>query len=427
MIESLIITLREGIEVALVVGILVAYLRKLDHPRLVKTVYLGLWLAVFSSIAGGIIFQWLAIDQESLEGYFLLIAAISVTSMILWMWFAAKKIKSEIQEKIDTIVAAPVSWKVHVGVLSFTYFMVVREGIETAIFLQAIAFSTGGWQSLVGTLAGILLATGFAVMFIRGSVRIDIERFLKVTAITLLIFTVQLIINALHEFYENGVFPPNPHMMGLLGPLVQNDVFFIGAIITIPAFMMLIPGRKRQSTSSWKEQRRWQLSTASIAILLIVFLGMTDVFSSHHEINLSSKELQIPADGTITIPINQVSDNNLHRFSIHDRGLEIRFFVIRKSLSTFATAFDACRACYSYGKYYLKNEDLICSQCDAPFPLSKLRPTLENDVPDENNSGSMEGNGCAPIYLPSRLRNGSIEILVPDLLKQRKYFEISQE
>ena len=426
MIESLIITLREGIEIALVVGILIVYLRKLGQAKLVMAVHAGLILAVIASVAGGIILQKLAIDSESLEGYFLLVAALFVMTMIIWMWVTAKRIRSEIQTKIDTILLTTFSSaKIFAGILLFTFVMVVREGIETAIFLQAVAFSTGEWQSLIGTVAGILLAVIFALLFIRGSMKIDIARFLKITAITLMIFTLQLVINAVHEFFENGILPASPRMMGILGPIVQNDVLFIGAILIIPALMMIIPGKKRVPAGSSGNQRRWQLSAAIVSLLLIVLLGASDVFSSRTEVNFHSTELKVSPGGLVTIPISEVGDNNVHRFSIRDNGLEIRFFVIRKSLSSFATAFDACRACYAYGKYYLKDGNLICSQCDAPYPLSKLRPTKSDEPVDENNSGSMEGNGCAPIYLPSQMRDGSIQILLTDLQKERRYFDIS--
>ncbi len=428
MIESLIITLREGIEIALVVGILIVYLRKLGQGKLVAAVHAGLILAVIASVAGGIILQKLAIDEESLEGYFLLVAAVFVMTMIIWMWMTAKRIRAEIQTRIDTILQATTSRvRTFAGILLFTFVMVVREGIETAIFLQAVAFSTGEWQSLTGTVAGIVLAVLFAIFFIRGSMKIDIGRFLKITAITLVIFTLQLVVNAVHEFIENGILPASPKMMGILGPIVQHDILFIGAILIIPALMMMIPGKKRPTAGAAGNQRRWQMSAAILSLLLIVLLGASDVFSTRTEVDFGSTELTVSAGGTVTIPISAVSDNNLHRFSIRDQGLEIRFFVIRKSLSTFATAFDACRACYAYGKYYLKDDNLICSQCDAPYPLSRLRPVKTDEPLDENNSGSMEGNGCAPIYLPSQMRDGSIQILLGDLQKERKYFEISTE
>ncbi|MBI1803955.1 MAG: DUF2318 domain-containing protein [Ignavibacteriae bacterium] len=428
MIESLIIALREGIEIALVIGILIVYLKKVQQTRLIRSVYIGLVLSLLASIGGAIIIQRLSFDQEKLEGYIMLIAVVFVISMIVWMWVTAKKIRLEIEKKVGSIIESQSSWQAHLSLMSFTFLMIVREGIETVIFLQAIAFSTGAWWSMFGTIIGLACATVFALLFIRGSVRIDIGRFLKVTALTLLIFTFQLTINAIHEFYEHGVLPASPKMMGILGPIVQNNILFIIAIVSIPALMLVIPGqRAKQGTATSQGQRRWQLSAGFASLVVILFLGVGDIFSSNQEMNLSSQLLVVPESGVLRISLDQVSDNNLHRYAIHDDSLEIRFFVLRTGLSTFATAFDACYACYSYGKYYLKNGQLICSLCDAPSPLRKLSPAMLEDQPDENNSGSMEGNGCAPIYLPSRIHNGSIEVKLSDLRHQRKYFEISRE
>jgi FTR1 family protein len=437
MIESMIIALREGIEISLVVGILIVYLKKINKPSLIGSVYAGLALAVLASIGGALILQKLSIDQESLEGFFMIAAAVFVISMIAWMWVTAKKIRREIEAKVNTIVESTTSRKAQISILSFTFLMIAREGIETAVFLQAVALGTDAWRSILGTVLGIGLATVFAVLFIRGSVRIDIGRFLRVTAITLLIFTLQLIVNAFHEFYEYGILPASPKMMGILGPVVQNNVFFIIAIVSIPAIMLLIPARKGrggsgpavldQPTGQAEGQRRWQLSAGIASICIIFFLGVGDIFSSNYEMDLTAEALPFPSSGMIGIPAARIIDNNIHRYSIEDRGLTIRFFVLRTSLGKFATAFDACYACYSYGRYYLKNGQLICSQCDAPSPLSKLHATKDEAEPDENNSGSMEGNGCMPIYLPSRLRAGSIEIKLTDLQLKRKYFDITPE
>ncbi len=427
MIETMIITLREGIEIALVLGILIVYLRKIDQPSLVVSVYAGLILAVIASIGGAFVLQKLAIDQESLEGYFMLAAAGFVISMIVWMWITAKKIRATIETKISSIVESKTSWNSHLGVLTFTFLMIVREGLETAIFLQAVMFSTSAWGGVTGIVLGLSLATIFAVLFIRGSIKIDIGRFLKVTAITLLLFTLQLIINAIHEFYEYGVFPANPKMMSILGPIVQNDELFVIAIIIIPALMLVVPGRKAKTISTTRGQRTWQLSAGFASLVVVLFLGVGNIFSSNTNMDLSSEEITIPPAGTFQIPIAKISDGTIHRYSIHDKGLELRFFVIRTSLGKFAAACDACYACYSYGRYYLKNGELICSQCEAPSPLSKLHPAVDENHPDETDGVSMEGNGCAPIYLPSRMHDGNIEIRLADLQRNRKYFEIDQE
>ncbi|HUN65919.1 MAG TPA: Fe-S-containing protein [Bacteroidota bacterium] len=422
MIENLIITLREGIEIALVIGVLIVYLRKTGRTDTIGYVYGGLIAAVAVSIGGAVVLNRFAIDEEALEGYFLLIASVFVLGMMGWMWGNARKMGQEIREKLSVILEGSSSRKARWSIGIFTFFMIVREGIETVIFLQAVSLSSSGWQSFAGTVAGILLAVAFAVLFIRGSLTVDVSRFLKITALTLSLFAVQLLINALHEFYENGVFPASPRMMGILGPIVRHDVFFLGAVIAIPAFMLLIPGRQTERTG---RQRRLQIGAAVLSLGLIFVVGVTEVFSSRQEMDLSAQEIAVPKDSVITIPYTSLGMGELRRYSVHDRGLEIRFFVIRTGVNSYATAFDACHACYSYGRYYRRNEDLICSQCQAPFPIARLKPSLAEEPVDENNSGSMEGNGCAPIYLPSAAYDGLVHIRFADIRRQRKYFEIT--
>jgi high-affinity iron transporter len=422
MIESLIISLREGIEISLVIGILIVYLRKIQHDHLIRSVFTGLFAAVAASIVCAIVLQKLAIDQEVFEGYLMMSAAVFVLSMIVWMWITANKISSEIKVKVDSIVERSSSWRIYVGIFTFTFLMIVREGIEMVIFLQAVAFSTSAWSSLSGTVAGLTFAAVFGILFVRGSVKIDIGRFLKVTAITLIIFTLQLLVNAFHEFYEYGVFPANPKAMQILGPIVQHDVLFILAIISIPALMLVIPSRRQPAVRGY---RRWQLSAGIAALCFVFFLGMGEIYSSDTDMDLSSLWLDTPSDNTFRIPISDVDDGKIHRYSINDDGVEIRFFILRIGLGKFATSFDACYACYSYGKYFLRNGELICSLCDAPSSLMKLKPSGEIPEPDPNNSGSMEGNGCAPIYLPSTIYDGNIVITLNDLQKRRKYFDIT--
>src|SRR5262245_27333072 len=100
MLESMIIALREGIEIALVLGILVVYLNKIGRPSLIASVYAGLILALLASVGGAVALQALAIDSESLEGFFMLAAAIFVISMIVWMWRTARKIRGEIEARV---------------------------------------------------------------------------------------------------------------------------------------------------------------------------------------------------------------------------------------------------------------------------------------------------------------------------------------
>jgi high-affinity iron transporter len=432
MIESFIILLREGIEVSLVIGILIVYLRKVRRGRFLPAVYFGLGLAIAASIGGAFLFSRLSLDNESLEGYLLLIAAVFVTTMIVWMWRTGRRLRGEIERRVDDIVSDTSSWKNQLGIIAFTFLMVFREGIETALFLGAVSLSQGNTQSFVGGMSGLTLAVAFGILFVKGSVRIDLGKFLKVTAVVLLIFVGQLVVNAIHEFLEMGILPPQPAVMGIVGPIVRNNVLFILAIVSIPAFMFMIPGTQRRDNSPAVSlaTRRWQFGAGLITLLIVFFLGFDELYSSHGSATI---EPPLPVelnDGHVHLPLHDVDDGRLHRYSLKQDSISIRFFVLRTGLNTFATAFDACRPCYNYGKYYVSGSDVVCSQCEATYPTSKLsHPKISDEASSEaiSSSDNSEELGCRPIYLRSKIENGQILISAEDLLKKREYFEIRRD
>jgi len=432
MLESFIILLREGIEVALVISVLIVYLRKGGQPQLTRLVYLGLGLAVLASIAGALIFQKLALDSEALEGYFLLVAAVFVATMIIWMWRSARGIKREIEQKVSTIMTRTSSWRIQVGILIFTFSMVLREGVETAVFLSAVSFTHSSIQSFLGGLFGIVGAVAFGVLFVKGSIRTDIGRFLKVTALVLLIFVAQLIVNAIHEFFELGVLPPQPAVMGIVGPIVRNDLLFVLAILSIPAFMFMIPSRRRnlEIAARGGQSKRWQFAAGLITLSIVFFLGFDDVFSSRNNPAIEPARPVTLNDGFVHIPANEVDDRGLHRYALRQDSIDIRFLVMRIGLSTYATMFDACRPCYNYGKFYVSGDNIICSQCDAAYPLSRLLRPGDRDTTDGASLtalGSSDDAGCFPIHLQSRFEDGEILIGASVLQSKREYFELKKE
>ncbi|MBI2618986.1 MAG: DUF2318 domain-containing protein [Ignavibacteriales bacterium] len=422
MLESYLITFREGVEIALIVGILLVYLRKIHKTNLESMVFYGLAAAVLVSAAAAVVLEMLAMDFELLEGSLMFIAAVFVTTMIIWMWRTSRHIKKDIEHKIHQIVSeekTPVG--AFIGVFLFTFLMVVREGVETVIFLRAVSSGQGMWGVLVGVVAGVLAAVAFGVLFVKGSVRVDIGKFLKVTAVVLLIFVAQLIVNGIHEFYELGVFPANPDAMAVIGPIVRNNLLFVLAIFSIPAIMFIIPASRRTEIVVTKTNRRWQLATGFFSLIIVFFFGFDYVFANRSSVVVSPAITIRSESGEISIPISNLLDGDLHRYQwISPDTVYIRFFAMRTSPTTFGTAFDACRACYNYGFYYLKDGELICSVCDAPSELSKLAVAAEVD-PDQ--SGSMKGLGCVPLYLPSRISDGRILISTDQLLVNKKYFQ----
>jgi len=424
MLESYLITFREGVEIALIVGILLVYLRKIRRTNLESMVFYGLAVATLVSVAAAIVLEMLAMDFELLEGYLMFVAAIFVTTMIIWMWRTARHIKKDIEHKIQEIVSEDkTSFGAYVGVFLFTFLMVVREGIETVIFLRAVSSGQGAWGVMVGVAAGLLAAVAFGVLFIKGSLKVDIGKFLKVTAVVLLIFVAQLLVNGVHEFYELGVFPANPAAMGIVGPIVRNNLLFVLAIFSIPAIMFIVPPSRRAEVMITRSTRRWQLATGVVSLMIVFFFGFDYVYANRSSIVISPAFTLQAEHGVISIPVTGLLDGELHRYQwIAPDSTYIRFFAMRTSPATFGTAFDACRACYNYGYYYLREGELICSICEAPSELSKLAVAIEVNT---EQSGSMEGLGCAPLYLPSTIRDGNILITTDQLLVNKKYFQTS--
>lgn len=227
MIESLVITLREGIEAALVVGIILAYLRKTGKTGLSRFVYVGLGLAILASIGLAALFQVLEIDPENevMEGTMLGIAGVFVATMVAWMWQTARNIKGQMEDRLQSIVGDSESrydFNQALGLAAFTFFMVTREGFETVLFLAAATLGEFDFLTALGGAIGVALAVLFAIFFIRGSLRINLSRFFSVTGIVLLLLAVKLIAGSLHEFAEVEMIPMSREVMNVLGYFVRD-------------------------------------------------------------------------------------------------------------------------------------------------------------------------------------------------------------
>src|SRR5689334_14637740 len=131
MLQSLVVSLREGVEAALIIGIAITYLRKTGRYHSVKMVYIALAAAIAASIAGAVVLQRVTINQEAFEGYIFLVSAFFVATMLYWMNKTARGLKGEIEQRLEQASGQPTasSW----GIFFFVFFMVLREGIETVL------------------------------------------------------------------------------------------------------------------------------------------------------------------------------------------------------------------------------------------------------------------------------------------------------
>lgn len=415
--SALVITLREGVEGALAVAIVLLYLRKTGKQNLSAAVWTGLLTAIAASVAGGFLLERLAVSGEIVEGFLMLAAAFFVGTMILWMWRSARGLKKVIETRIDQITAAdePGGRGGWIALFLFTFLMIVREGIETVIFLSAVNLTTSAILSFLGGIIGLLLAVIFGIFFVRGSLRIDLGRFFKITGIVLLIFVIQLLIGGVHELAEGGLINIGPRAMALIGPVVKNNALFLIGMLLIPVLMLLIPGKdrapskdvssraeQRLQVSREKKQKTWRTGAAILAICIVLFMSYDFVYSQNRTL---TPPVEVSAiNGEVRIPVESVSDGKLHRFVLS--GSQIRFIVMKIDEGRIATAFDACEICGSQG-YVQEGGALICLNCSA----------------DINTATIGQRGGCNPILLFSRIQDSTLIIPVSSLNKEESKFD----
>ena len=201
MLQAFVITLREGLEAFLIVAISLAYLRKTGRHQLVRAVHWAIGVSVLVSIGAAMLFQR-ANNQALWEGVLALTAAALVATLIVHMWRHAKRLKKEIETRLESS-ALQTGAKALAGVFLFTLVMITREGMETALLLIQVRQG----RFLLGCGLGLLCAAALASLWARFGHRINLKRFFQVTGLFLLLFSVQIVFYAIHEFSEAEILP----------------------------------------------------------------------------------------------------------------------------------------------------------------------------------------------------------------------------
>lgn len=417
MIASFIIALREGAEAALVIAIALSYLRKIGREDLHRVVYRALATAVAASVAGAYFFQKLEWSEEAFEGWTLVASAAFVFSMVVWMWRHSRGIKAQMERRLGEISAG--SRRAALGVFFFVFLMVFREGVETVLMLAAVSFTSDSMMEAIGLVAGLGLAVAFGVTFIRGTIRIDLRRFFRITSAILLVVVLQLLVTGLHELSEGGFLPSSAREMALIGPIVRSEAFFFVAVLALAAWMVLFDRRRRQDApladlgSAARRKAVWSarrelLWTASVSAACFVFM----LFVTAEFIYARTQSQLTPAvpltalNGQVRISAATVSDGLLHRFSYTTpQGVTIRLIVIRKPDGSLATALDACLICGNQG-YYQKGGHVLCKNCNSAIFI----PTIGT------------AGGCNPVALRSQVEGADLVIQASDLEPAAKHF-----
>lgn len=222
MIPSFIITFRETLEAALIIGIILAYLAKTNKRKYNKFVYFGVIFAIVLSIAAAFVFKILSISFEGtaeqiFEGITMLIAAFLLTFMILWM-MKRKHIAHEIKEH----VSEELEEKHKLGLFFIAFIAVLREGIETVLFLGALTFISGK-ISIFGGLLGIGSAVFISYLFFISTKKINLRIFFTITSIILILFAAGLTAHGVHEFQEAKIIPTIVEHVWDINPQINPD------------------------------------------------------------------------------------------------------------------------------------------------------------------------------------------------------------
>jgi high-affinity iron transporter len=208
MLPSYLLSLREGIEAALIIGILLGALRQMRRAELSSSVWVGVISASLLSVLASIFLTVLGLSLEGrteqiFEGITMLLAASVLTWMIFWMSRQSRNIKGELESGVHR--AAFEGGKRGLFVLAFL--AVLREGIELALFLAAAVFASDVQQTLIGTFLGLGTAILLGWSLFATTVRLDLRRFFRVTGFLLILFAAGLVAHGVHEFNEAGLLP----------------------------------------------------------------------------------------------------------------------------------------------------------------------------------------------------------------------------
>jgi high-affinity iron transporter len=244
MLQALIIVFREGFEAFLTVAIITAYLKKTGRDGLRPAVWAGIAASVIASAYLGYVLQ--SVNQPIWEGVLALVAAVLVASFVIHIWRIAPHMKRDMEARLEQRASSKWAW---LGVFGFTLLMITREGMETALMLIQVGNMPRFW---LGCALGLAAAAILAWLFAQYGHRINVKRFFQVTGLFLLLFTVQIVFYAIHEFSEAEILP-NSEAIHLAtepysadGRYSMHIMFGMVAVCAVWLAVMTVKDRMRQ-------------------------------------------------------------------------------------------------------------------------------------------------------------------------------------
>jgi high-affinity iron transporter len=224
MLASFLLSLREGIEAALIIGIVLGALRKLNRTEMTPAVWYGTLSALVISLISGVLLTAFGLSLEGaaeqiFEGIAMLLAAGVLTWMIFWMNRQARSIKGELEAGVNRATSTGGAR----SLFGLAFLAVVREGIELALFLTAATFASDPQSTILGALFGLGVAILLGWGMFASTVRLDLRRFFQVTGFLLILFAAGLVAHGVHEFNEVGWIPSVVEHVWDVNPILDEN------------------------------------------------------------------------------------------------------------------------------------------------------------------------------------------------------------
>ncbi|MCJ7734943.1 MAG: FTR1 family protein [Anaerolineales bacterium] len=224
MIASFFLTLREGLEAALIIGVLFGALNKLNQSQYRTSIWQGTGLAILLSVLTGFALNLLGASLEGraekiFEGIAMLTAAGILTWVILWMQNRAR----DFNKKLESNVQQAVLKDNKTALFLVAFAAVIREGVELTIFLTAAAMESDNSQILLGAFLGFAAVAVISYLLFKSLVRLDISKFFQVTSVILILFAAGLTAHGIHEFNEAGLIPPLVDHVWDINPILDEN------------------------------------------------------------------------------------------------------------------------------------------------------------------------------------------------------------
>jgi len=426
MLEILALTLKDGLELVILSGILFGFIYKTKQKRLNLFGYWALVIALpFSALLSYSLIN-LTIEKE-IETFFAFSGFILTLLMIAWVWwqsFSYQKSSNQQEEKL--IRKSSVVSKILVAI--FVLYLGIKFETKLILFPKRITvntmLSTGFNTELLlkycGGIIGIILAVSFGIVLIKAHKKMNLKQSRNLVIILYLVSLIRLTILGLYGLMLKGFISATPEFISALAPFYNNvnRFFYIFlAIITVGLIIIafkkedrpskggLNPAQLRKIKAQIRNKNRWIRTSVGVMVFFIALLALNYVYANR-TVQLTPAVAIEPKNGEFTIAKEKLADEKLHRYSYQTtQGTVIEFFLIKKAEDAYGVVYDACEICGVAG-YYQKDDQVICKNCDVV--MNKLTIGFPG--------------GCNPIPLKYTTTKKKIKIKVSDLIEREKLF-----